>query len=228
MFCCKSDIMATIKILDKIDITINGLRKVLKKEDIFLHQGDMDGACTVYSLMMALIIEDAINFKDTALDAQEDKDQREAKQKLFKAFTSELGLIRGGLNLKEDVQSILKKTFSKYVKSEHCHGKDVDVFVRNSIDKGHPCIGVVSYRGGKTSHAVCVVGYEIGEEEEIVTKIFCLDPGADKPLTSYWNTVIILNADPSASIYTDYYLNSSSIFSQDVSFDEALKVEKKK
>lgn len=84
--------MASIKILDNIDITDDGLK--MRNEQVFLHQGDIDGACGVYSLMMALIIEGAIKFKDMDLNAQEDKDQREAKQKLFKAFTSDLGLIR--------------------------------------------------------------------------------------------------------------------------------------
>ena len=42
MFCCKSDIMTTIKILDKIDITDDGLK--MNNEQVFLHQGDMDGA----------------------------------------------------------------------------------------------------------------------------------------------------------------------------------------
>lgn len=221
--------MTSIKIINQIDITENELKK--RNEQVFLHQGDMDGACGVYSLMMALILEGAIKFKDTNLGAQEDKDQREAKQKLFKAFTSaDLGLIRNGLYLEAQIQKTLKSTYNKYVKSYYCDGsKDIDVvsFIRKSIDDNHPCIVGIDFRGN-SGHFMCAVGYEIGSEEEIVTKIFCLDPGSNKPINTYWNAIIKIDANLNARTYTDYYVNTESQYNQEVRLSEALKIEKKK
>lgn len=229
MFCCKSDIMATIKILDKIDITDDGLK--MNNEQVFLHQGDMDGACGVYSLMMALIIEGTVRFRDTYVNAQEDKDQRKAKQRLFKAFTSsDLGLIRNGLYLKDQIQETLTNTYSKYVKSFYCPNdkeSDVVAFIRQSIDDNHPCIVGIDFKGD-SGHFMCAVGYEIGFEEETVTKIFCLDPGSNKPINSYWNAIIKIDANHKARTYTDFYVNTESQYNREVRLSEALRIEKKK
>ena len=53
--------MGSIKIIDRINITGDGLKHSRLGSDVFLHQGDIDGACAVYSLMMDLVIIDAIN-----------------------------------------------------------------------------------------------------------------------------------------------------------------------
>lgn len=45
-----------------------------------------------------------------------------------------------------------------------------------TIDENHPCIVGIDLRG-ISEHFMRAVGYEIGSVEEIVTKIFYLDPG---------------------------------------------------
>lgn len=217
--------MGSIKIIDRINITEDGLKHSRLGSDVFLHQGDIDGACAVYSLMMDLVIIDAINIRDTDLGAQDGKDQREAKQRLFKELTAgKYGLLRDGFRFAgdkdgNDLETILKRTYSKFVTTTYAK-TDVVNFVKEAIDKNLPCIVGVDYKNGG-GHAMCAVGYE-SNAKEIVTKIFCLDPGANKPLNSYWNSVVLIDTDPKARKYNDYYVSSGVVALRD-----ALLVEKK-
>lgn len=222
--------MKQIKIIDKIDILESkndlssfGLRNAKTRENVFLHQGDMDGACAVYSLMMDLVIIGAIKIKDTEIDGQDNKDKREAKQRMFKAFTSDLGLIRSGLFIKDDLKAILDRTYSKYVTSNYTD-KDTAEFIKESIDEELPCVIGVDYKG-KGGHAMCAIGYEY-DEKKGVTKIFCLDPGSEKPFNSYWNAVVILNCNEKAVKYRDCYV-SDETHCYDVKLSDALSIKRK-
>lgn len=49
--------MAEIKLIDKVTLTKEGLMVKGTKQMAHLRQGELDGACAVYSMMMCLVIE---------------------------------------------------------------------------------------------------------------------------------------------------------------------------
>ena len=56
--------MAEIKIIDKVILTKEGLMVKGTKQVAHLRQGELDGACAVYSMMMCLVIEKIIKVSD--------------------------------------------------------------------------------------------------------------------------------------------------------------------
>lgn len=74
-------------------------------------QGDLDGACGVYSIAMLLNILGV--FEAEEMNSNLEGDARYAEWKLIKAL-NEYGLYRDGLR-SEEIQVILTKTYSKYV-----------------------------------------------------------------------------------------------------------------
>lgn len=52
--------MAEIKIINKVSLSQNGLVLSGSKQLAHLRQGELDGACAVYSMMMCLVIEKII------------------------------------------------------------------------------------------------------------------------------------------------------------------------
>ena len=52
--------MAEIKIINKVSLSQNGLVINGSKQLAHLRQGELDGACAVYSMMMCLVIEKII------------------------------------------------------------------------------------------------------------------------------------------------------------------------
>lgn len=94
--------------------------------------------------------------------------------------------------------------------------------VRKSLDSNEPImIAEVFKHGG--AHAVLAIGYEENNNE--ITKLFCLDPGSHIPSNAYWNTVIITNQN-SNSKYSHISIDSDNRCS-DVYVDETLIIQKK-
>ena len=88
-----------IHIIDKVSLTSNGLVATGTKDLIHLHQGDMDGACAVYSLMMCLIINRSIKRLDVT-DLDKKHDGRSSKGRLVDTFLNNAkGLVREGYEL---------------------------------------------------------------------------------------------------------------------------------
>ena len=103
-----------IHIIDKVSLTSNGLVATGTKDLIHLHQGDMDGACAVYSLMMCLIINRSIKRLDVT-DLDKKHDGRSSKGRLVDTFLNNAkGLVREGYEL-EVLNTELLHAFKKCV-----------------------------------------------------------------------------------------------------------------
>lgn len=103
-----------IHIIDKVSLTSNGLVATGTKDLIHLHQGDMDGACAVYSLMMCLISNRSIKRLDVT-DLDKKHDGRSSKGRLMDTFLNNAkGLVREGYEL-EVLNTELLHAFKKCV-----------------------------------------------------------------------------------------------------------------
>lgn len=86
-----------------------------KWQHVHLHQGDMDGACAVYSMMMYLISLKVLTRKQV-IDLNTKFDGRVSKGRLYKEFFTENGLCRNGYYFSE-IESKLQHSFAKSVTS---------------------------------------------------------------------------------------------------------------
>ena len=184
-----------IKIIKDLDITALGVSVFNRKwQPVHLQQGEMDGACAVYSMMMNLLILKVLT-RNQVVNLNTTFKGNTAKGRLFKEFFVTEGLCRDGFYFSE-IKEKLSHSFAKEVTSSALQYtaslSDQTSFVeelRTAIDSDTPLITALSFKGG--AHAVLAIGYE--EQKDVVKKIFCLDPSYAISPTSFWNGVIILN-----------------------------------
>lgn len=161
-------------------------------------QGDLDGACGLYALMMGLNL---CGYVDDETSFAEKPDRRTLLGKLYKQFESYPALFSGGSYI-EDLQKVVEKTFRRKIETEFFEGKNKKLleFTVEHICQGHPVILGVQEQGG-SGHALLASGVEVEygpggvpEDEEDVPepdKILTLDPGGyEVPPFVHWNSFI--------------------------------------
>ena len=208
-----------IKVIETLDLTPNGLR-LGKNQKVHLRQGDLDGACAVYSLMMHLIIIRVFTYnqvKDGHLD------KRKSKGRIFREFfENQDGLIREGLNFAEDIQDRLRFAAKSLVDCSYIHSREETLkTLVECVNNNSPLMIGVDYNK-HTGHALLAVGYEMTNEK--ITKIYCLDPSCSIDTTSYWNAIIRID-DYTSAKYRDSYITSDGRENK-VFVNDALKIEK--
>ena len=202
-----------IKLLPNLDFSPYGMvsyhNKSLKTENRLIHlqQGDLDGACGPYSLMMALLAYGAITRKD-AINLWLGKIKTSTK---FGKVVSKLDvLLRNGTepeHLEEIFEAI--KAYSQLNKLTNrarlqnlnltkveVRGRRLFHKIKASIDLGLPMI--VGLKWGKNSgHWVAAIGYQSFKKDHTdalasskMESILVLDPGARFSSTSAWNGVL--------------------------------------
>lgn len=215
-----------IKIIDDLDITSDGVAIFNRKwQTVHLKQGDMDGACTVYSLMMNLLVLKVL-VRNQITNLGFKFKGNTAKGRLFKEFFVKEGLCRDGFCFSE-IKDKLTHSFSKEVSSYHEQYNNTQTeqseylkHMKNSIDQNHPLMTALTFTGG--AHAVLAIGYE--EKDDMITKVFCLDPGFTVEKSSYWNAVILLNSTPGKKYVHSYIAEG---WHPDVYVSESLKITKR-
>ena len=151
-------------------------------------QGDLDGACAVYSTIMCFLLIGYLAEEDLLLYNSPDK--RTAKGKILHELRENNGLVINGFSYIK-----LKKTIE-----EQC-GCDIEVYRRapqnqdniveqicELIDKDTAPIISVQWKNGG-AHALLAIGYEF-DEDDVITNILCLDPDAESPKVCAWNCYI--------------------------------------
>ena len=181
-------------------------------KSVHLRQGDMDGACTVYSLMMGLISIGAIKRDD--VENVDKKYGRTSKGRLIHEFLKkvpepgnkyqETVLLSSGYTL-SDIQEKLRKSFNRVVDTDYrssleekddeqyLNKHELEEFIAGEIYEDRPVEICYNYRGKSAfGHAVLVVGYEEDGNGTLI-RFFCLDPGEEKPKgNKKYNAVIDL------------------------------------
>ena len=105
-----------IKIIRGLDITTLGVCVYNRKwQSVHLQQGDMDGACAVYSMMMNLIVLKVFT-RNQVTNLNTSFKGNTAKGRLFKEFFVKEGLCRDGFYFSE-IKEKLSHSFAKEVMS---------------------------------------------------------------------------------------------------------------
>lgn len=184
---------------------------------ILFLQGDMDGACSVYSLMMDLILIRTINRSDVVF--RKNTDGRKSKGRLLHEFLDKHGLIATGFKF-DEVKSLLQSSFLKVVTSEYIDEDNILGRIKTSIDDDMPIIIGIDFNKDN-GHALVAIGYDIDEDSNI-SEIYCLDPDQPKTNIGYWNAVIKVNEFKNTQ-YRHLYMPSNNR----VSLSDALLITKK-
>lgn len=158
---------------------------------IHLRQGDLDGACGPYCVLMALLIlgladRDTVTVFGLA-------DQRSSIGKLVTRMTEGWGtLFHEGTSL-DDLAEMLNGLFRRKLTATTCATSGVECrrFVERSILDGAPVILGIS--SADVAHWVVVVGLEYWVDEDggrELSRLLLLDPGDPAPTVSAWNGVL--------------------------------------
>lgn len=204
---------------------------------LFIRQGDLDSSCSVYSLMMVLMMLRKVNFnelysREAAMElSDEDRDSVMQLQDTFLRNLKghyreeEAGYYFDTLNKK------LRRCFGKEVKSKSYEaiGKKSNSpqkqaladIIKDSIDNNRPIEIGITFEKNKGGHAVVVIGYTYHKH---YLRLFCLDPGFDLPKTSFWNSIVdFAIKETDLRLYRDWYINPDE--SIPVTVDEVLTIE---
>jgi len=219
--------MAQIYIIDSIRLN----RKGLQTQDanntwVALHcqQGRLDGACVVYSTIMALLSIGYLNEEDIDIWKKKNPDMRTLKGKLISHLLDEQGLVRDGyylMDMTKELKNALRDYTVEHYAMPNCIGTALEY-----LAAGYPVIFQVS--NDTFSHAILAIGieYEGDLSEDIdakLMKFLCLDPGFDKPMCSYWNCVIDVSRK-NAGDYPYWYITDSQ-HTQKIEISEIITIE---
>ena len=141
-----------IKIIKDLDITASGVSVFNRKwQPVHLQQGEMDGACAVYSMMMNLLILKVLT-RNQVVNLKTTFKGNTAKGRLFKEFFVTEGLCRDGFYFSE-IKEKLSHSFAKEVTSSPLQYtaslSDQTSFVeelRTAIDSDTPLITALSLK----------------------------------------------------------------------------------
>lgn len=189
-------------------LTISDHWDGIRLNQVALRQGDLDGACGPYSLMMALLLTKSITFTQAKKLWNSDPDGRKKFGKWTKQFDALLTQGTDDTDLKKlfsAIQSLLPT--NKVMNLEMMHlspsnlsnlkGESSLYMVKEHLEKyDMPVILVLDW--SKTSaHWVVAVGYQekgSGSGNLKLANILTLDPGSSIGKTSAWNGVLGLGS----------------------------------
>ena len=214
--------MADIHIIDSIKLSHKGLCTLDETNKwIRLHkqQGDLDGACAIYSLVMAMLCKGLLAEDDTKVYNRPNR--RTDKGKFLYHFFNEKGMIRDGYTYTALAKEINESPFGiKAIRKNPRTNVGRIELISDYIYDNIPVIISVVFEDG--AHALLAVGIEV-DSDETITKILCLDPGYPLPKYSSWNCFIDVSKE-NKSDYPFYCVNEDEIYK--VSLDEMLIIDK--
>jgi len=204
--------MAAIKVIKSIRLDSKGVRvKDANGSIVPLHkrQGDMDGACAVYSLAMAMLCMGVVTNED--LQIYNCADKRTRKGKLLSHFLEEQGLVRNGYSFVTMAKEIRASNFNiNAIRKNPKEYADVINEIADFLDEDNPVI--ISTEFGNGAHALLAIGYETEDNDDKITKILCLDPSEEAPLYTYWNCVIDVSRTGGKLEYPFVYITSTQSY----------------
>lgn len=181
--------MANIHIIDSIRLNHKGLFTLdvnSKWVEVHKQQGDLDGACAIYSLVMAMLCNGLLSDDDTKVYNRPDR--RTEKGKLLYQFFNERGMIREGYSYVTLAKEINESPFGIKAIRKNPRTNDGRIKTISDYLYGNTPV-IISVKHADGEHALLAVGIEI-DSDEMTTKILCLDPGYQSPKHSYWNCFI--------------------------------------
>ena len=192
--------MFTAKFIKNIFLeaeSIKAIGRSGKKTRVFAKQGDLDGSCTVYSLMMMLIFHQKLDWEDL-IDGERAKDFEFVSRIQHEFLHGLNGLCTGGFKLRE-IAGRVNKCFGSKICETYSTEPDTPNTVSRSIlqemirmylDDRQPVMIGYSKPSGP-GHALVAVAYR--REAWNRLRLFCLDPSHGVPFMRPWNTIIDLD-----------------------------------
>lgn len=182
-----------IKVIGLIDTTHEGPAAENSRGEeqaVHLMQGDLDGACGPYCLLMALLTLGIVD-RDNLLDW----DLRGSRRGLAKLLqlTEQYGpFFHNGTNL-DDLKELVQRSFGRElgVSVHNGSGTEIRKFVVDNIEENHPVVLGIDFPDG--AHWVLVIGLEHAVDDEgtqTLSRFLVLDPKDPAPKVSAWNGVI--------------------------------------
>lgn len=179
---------------------------------VFAQQGDLDGSCVIYSLMMMLIFHKMLDWDDLIDNA--DAKGNPFVYRIQGQFLYNLkGICRGGHILNE-VSDKLNRCYGKKISevfttrtglSNSISRRELHLRIRAQLDARKPVLIAFS-RTSEIGHAVVAVGYR--REAWNKLRLFCLDPARRLLFMQVWNNIIdldYLSNDNDAITDIDHY-----------------------
>jgi hypothetical protein len=174
---------------------------------VFLRQGQLDGACGVYCLLMLLILHKRINRED--LTTEICRDDPPYVMRLKKELLNPLqGIISDGTTIGY-LRDMLLKVFENHIpvnimgsynKEKVTDAKNLHSKIKNHLDAGFPVLICYS-KPNASGHAVVSIGYTICGDS---LRLYCLDPSFPIPWSSFWNNIIDVNMNYENEDWSDY------------------------
>jgi len=186
---------------------------------VHFRQGDLDGACGVYSIAICLSILGAFNPDDMLKD---DLSDLEAEDRKLISVLNSFGLYREGLNVDEIVR-ILNKNLPSRVHATPSSGKELDLvnILIENIENDVPTIVNICPPRAASGHWIVIVGYQYNEDD-VITRFLCLDPGFASPRLALWNGMLDWNSEKKKHTYHNPEL------SYEVKLESAITIERSK
>lgn len=210
-----------IKVIESLELTHDGVR-LGNTQKVHLRQGELDGACAVYSLMMYLIILRIFTYNQV-IDGNNIKRSTSKGRIIRKFLEKQNGLVRKGLDFADDIRDGLQYVAKKIVDCKYIQTRQETIeTLKECIDNNKPLMIGVDYNK-IDGHALLAIGYETRNNK--IKRVFCLDPGSDIDSTSYWNAIITLDEYANTK-YRDSYVTSDGTANK-VMLVDAIKIEKK-
>lgn len=163
---------------------------------VFAEQGDLDGSCTIYCLMMMLIFHRQLDWEDLT-DGERAKGN-DFVDSIQCEFLYDLnGLCLGGQVMDEvsdDLNQFLGKKLSEVFTTvperyNSVSRRELHLKIRAQLDARKPVmLGFWGTTG--RGHCVVAIGYK---KEGHLLHLFCLDPGRRLSVMQVWNNVIDLD-----------------------------------
>ena len=186
--------MAEIKIIDKVILTKEGLMVKGTKQMAHLRQGELDGACAVYSMMICFVIEKIIK-RNIITNVPESLRRNTSDGRLINHFLEKQGMVVDGYELKI-LKDELQTAFRKKVKLYYYSADEYDLVavIKEALDSNKP-VEIGLSRKRQYGHAVAIIGYK---EEKDKTSFYCLDPGYPMEECQIWNNVLEVDLNATA------------------------------
>lgn len=171
---------------------------------VHLRQGDADGACGPYCVLMALMTLGLVGWEKVIEPKR--KDRRTRLGRMWSTF-GELGPLACHGSDDEDLYQILA-AFGPAIAV--CHPqkfsrKALQDFILGEIANNHPVIVGIETESG-SRHWVLAVGQGAGDTE---THLLILDPSCEVSAVTAWNAVITLS-DKRVKYPADYWSQSQN------------------
>jgi hypothetical protein len=197
--------MFTIKFIDNIYFKKYNLCADGREDtstNVFLKQGQLDGACAIYSLLMMLILHKRINGND--LTKEISQDDPPYIKRLKNQFLNPLKGIRSCGTSLNYLRGMLLNIFDDQIRvSVYCNKEEDDDMlhfrIRNQLDSGCPVM--IAYSKPKDcGHALVVIGYTMLEG---IMRLYCIDPGGSAPWCNFWNNIIDIDLNDDKEDWPD-------------------------